>query len=104
MPDTTAPQVVVQSNAGIMDSLQAAIRYATVIATSFVAILGFLKVKDVAGLIAFIQTSGGGLLTAVLGLIALATATYGVFKTKKRGEQLVVAADAAPNSVAKVVT
>lgn len=72
---------------GLGDALQASIRYITVIIAMTGAILGFLKTKDVAGLLAFIQSSGGEFLAAILGLIGVATAAYGVFKTHKRGVQ-----------------
>lgn len=91
-PTATGPKIAIETNAGIMDSVQAAIRYVVVIVTFVGAVLGLLKTKDIAGLIAYIQASGGQVLAAVLGLIALLTAAYGVFKTHKRGTQLATAA------------
>lgn len=102
MPDTQTP-VVVKANASLMDSIQAAIRYITFLIASVTAILGLLKAHDLAGLVAYIQASGGDLVAAISGLVALAIAGYGIFKTGKRGAQLVQAADAAPNNKAKVV-
>lgn len=74
-------------NTGLVDSAQAALRYITVIVTAFMAIIGFLKTKDIAGLIAYVQSSGGEIFAAISALIALAVAGYGVFKTHKRGVQ-----------------
>lgn len=86
--------VVVSANAGVIDSIQAASRYIVVIVGFYTAMLGLLKVHDTAGMIALIQSSGGQTLAAISGLIALATAAYGVFKSHKRGAQIAtVAAD-----------
>lgn len=85
MPDIT-PTPKAQST-GLIDALQAAARYATFLVTAFIAIIGFLKVRDVAGLLAYIQSSGGEIVAAISALIALAVSGYGVFKTHKRGVQ-----------------
>lgn len=91
--DATEP-VVVSANAGVIDSIQAASRYIVVIVGFITAALGLLKVHDIAGMIALIQSNGGQMLAAISGLIALATAAYGVFKSHKRGAQIAtVAAD-----------
>jgi hypothetical protein len=94
--------VVVSANAGVIDGIQATSRYVVVIVGFIIAALGLLKVHDIAGLISLIQSNGGQVLSAVSGLIALATAAYGVFKTHKRGAQIAtVAADPrVPNKVA----
>lgn len=105
MTDQTANKpVVVSANQGIVDSLMAGARYVAVIATALIAIVGFLKAHDVAGLSAYIQANGGDLLTAISGLIAVATAAYGIYKTHKRGAQMAtVAADPkVPQSVAQI--
>ena len=104
MVETTDKPIVVSENAGIIDSVQAAIRYLVVIVGFITAVLGLLKTKDIAGLIAYVQLNIGSTFAALLGLIALGTAIFGVFKTGKRSSQLVVAADAAPNAVAKVTS
>lgn len=96
--------VVVPANAGFEDGVQAALRYLTVLITFTIAVLGLLKVHDIAGIIALIQSNGGPVLAAVSGLIALATAAYGVFKSKKRGTQIatVAANPDVPDKVAKI--
>jgi len=86
--------VVVSANAGLVDGIQAAARYVVVLIGFMTAVLGLFKTHDIAGLIAYVQTHGGETLGAVSGLIALGTAAYGVFKSKKRGTQVAtVAAD-----------
>jgi hypothetical protein len=86
--------VVVSANAGLIDGIQAAARYLVVIVGFITAVLGLLKTRDIAGLIMYIQNNGGETLSAVMGLIAIGTAAYGVFKTRKRGVQVAsVAAD-----------
>lgn len=103
MVDTpvTTP-IEVTSAQGVTDALQATLRYLVVI-FGFLSGLGSLIGKrDAAAAVAYVQTELGGVVAAVFGLIAIGTAAWGIYKTYKRGAQLVVAADAAPNSVAKV--
>lgn len=80
--------VVVSANAGLIDGIQAAARYLVVIITFVTAMLGLIKVHDIAGMIGYIEANGGSTLAAVSGLIALGTAAYGVFKSQKRGAQV----------------
>jgi hypothetical protein len=96
---TTQP-IVVSEHAGAIDTLTAAGRYIVVIFTVFPALIALLKTKDFAGLIEFLRGNQGAALGAAA--VGLGTLAYGLIKTRKRGAQLVVAADAAPNSVAKV--
>lgn len=102
MVDETPTPIVVPKNAGVIDSVQAAIRLIGFLITAFMSIVGFLKAGDIAGLLAFIQSSGGQIFAAVSGLVALAIAGYGVFKTHKRGAQIatVAASPKVPNSIA----
>lgn len=102
MADDVKQPVVVSPNTGLIDGIQAAARYAVVLITFITAFLGLLQVRDIAGIIALIQSNGGQVLAAISGLIALGTAAYGVFKTRKRGAQIVtVATDPkVPDSVA----
>lgn len=104
MVDDVKKPVVVQANAGLIDGIQAAARYVVVLVTFTTALLGLLQVRDIAGIITLIQSNGGQVLAAVSGLIALGTAAYGVFKTRKRSAQLEKVADdpKVPDSVAKV--
>jgi len=96
--------IVVSANAGLIDGLQSAGRYAVVLIGFTTAVLGLLKVHDIAGMIALIQSNGGQVLAAVSGLIALGTAAYGVFKSKKRGTQIatVAANPVVPDAVATI--
>jgi hypothetical protein len=84
--------IKVSANAGLIDGIQAAARYAVVIVGFVTAILGLLKTRDIGGMIVVVQNNGGEVLSAIAGLIALATAAYGVFKSGKRGGQLATAA------------
>ena len=104
MVDEVDKPVVVAPNAGLIDAIQAAARYAVVLIGFTTAVLGLLKTRDIAGLIGYIQSNGGEVVAAISGIIALATAAYGVFKTGKRGSQLeTVAADPkVPDSVASI--
>lgn len=89
---TTSGQVKIEQNAAINDGLQAAARYIGVLITFLIAVLGLLKVHDIAGLITLVQSNGGQVLAAISGLVSLVLAAYGVFKSRKRGSQLVTAA------------
>ena len=84
--------IVVSANAGLIDSIQAIARYAVVIVGFVTAMLALFKVHDIAGMIAYIQANGGQTLGAVSGIIAIGTAAYGVFKSRKRAAQLVAVA------------
>lgn len=72
---------------GLMDALQAAGRYITVIIGTVIALFALFQAHDIAGLFIYVQTHGGEVLGAIAGLISLATAAYGVFKTHRRGVQ-----------------
>jgi spore maturation protein SpmA len=82
----------VSQSQGLMDGIQSAVRYAVVLVGFTTAVLGLLKVHDIAGIIALIQSNGGTVLAAISGLIALGTAAYGVLKSQKRGTQVAEAA------------
>lgn len=103
MVDETAPQpVVIGQNAGIIDLLTALGRYALVIFATVPILLKLLGARDFAGFVAYFQSADGVTFTAALsGVVAL---LYGLYKTRKRGAQLVsVAADpAVPNRVAQI--
>lgn len=82
----------VPADAGLIDGLQAGIRYVVVLVTFTTAVLGLLKVHDIAGIITVIQSNGGQVLAAISGLIALGTAVYGIIKSKRRGSQIAAVA------------
>jgi hypothetical protein len=96
------PGIRVSANAGLIDGATAAFRYAAFLVTAVTAILGLLRTKDVAGLIAYIQANGGDIIGAASGLIAFAIAAYGIGKTWLRGSQVaeVAAHEDVPNRVA----
>lgn len=92
MTDEVKQPVVVGQNEGLLDGIQAAARYITVIVSLGVAVAAFVRVHDYAGLAAYIQSNGGQLIGAISGLLGLVTAAYGIFKTRKRGAQVVALA------------
>jgi hypothetical protein len=102
--DPAAETIEVSSLQGLIDGLQAAGRYATVILTLGVAAAAFIRVRDFAGFVAYVQANGGQFVGAVSGLIGLGVAAYGVFKSRKRGAQLsnVAADDRVPDKVARL--
>lgn len=92
MPDETNQNVKVPVNAGNNDGLQAALRLVGFLFTALLAIAAFVRTRDIAGLMAYVQANGGAIIGAVSTLISLAIAAYGVIKTRKRGAQLETAA------------
>jgi hypothetical protein len=96
-----AEQVQVPKNTGLVDSLQAAGRSAVVIVTFITAFLALLKVHDIAGMIALIQNNGGEVVGAIALIIGTVTYLYGVYKSKKRGNQLETVVLQVPDPVAK---
>jgi hypothetical protein len=84
--------IVVSSNQSVIDGVQAGLRYLVVLLTLATAAAGFVRVRDFAGLVAFIQSNGGQFVAAILGLIGLGTAFYGIFKTHLRGGQIATVA------------
>lgn len=81
-------QIKASPNTGLQDGIQATARYITVIVTFVIAVLALLKVRDIGGIITLIQNNGGEVLGAISGLISLAVAAYGIFKSHKRGAQV----------------
>lgn len=103
--DATPPKPIeVSANAGAIDAAMAAFRYIGFLVTALTAIFGLIKTRDLAGLIDFVKTNGGEIVTAVSSLVAIGIATYGVLKTRFRGAQIAsVAADRrVPNAVARL--
>lgn len=83
-------KTVVSKSAGILDTLYAAFRYLVVIVGAVPLLLKLLGARDLVAIIAYFQSAEGqGLIAALSALIALA---IGLFKTFKRGSQVVSAA------------
>lgn len=101
MPEVVEP-IVVSPNAAGLDAVKAAFRYITVILTAFPAILFLLKTKDIIGLIEYFKSAEGA--AAISAVVALGTAGYGIFRTHKRGAQVVDVAKSpdVPNRVAQL--
>lgn len=104
MVDTTQEPIKVSANAGIIDLLQAAGRYAVVIVGFGTALATLFKAHDLAGMATYAQNNLGQAVGALAGLVAVGTAAYGIFKTGKRGSQIAtVAADSrVPDKVAQI--
>jgi hypothetical protein len=104
MTNDTPKTVEVSSAQGVIDALQAAGRYLVVIIAAATALASAVKARDAASAVSYLQANGGAIITAVSGLVAVGTALYGIFKTGKRGAQLVtVATDPrVPDKVATV--
>lgn len=104
MVDTVKEPIQVSANAGVIDLLQAAGRYAVVIVGFGTALATLFKAHDLAGMATYAQNNLGQAVGAVAGLVAVGTAAYGIFKSGKRGAQLsTVAADpTVPDEVAQI--
>lgn len=84
------------------DTLFALMRITGVLISGIVALLGFVKTKDLAGMIAYVKSTD--LLATGATALTLALAAYGTLKTYLNKRKLITAAAAAPDSVARVVT
>lgn len=92
MVDNAQTQVVVSSNAGLIDGAQAALRSLGLLITFTVAVVGFAKTKDLAGLAGYVHANGGQATAAVSAIIMFLIYAYGVYKTHKRGAQIATVA------------
>lgn len=77
------------------------VRVVVLIVTGAAAIIGFLSKRDIAGLVAYLQSDGA--VPAIATVIAAATYVWGQWKLRHERAKLVVAAAAAPDDVAVVV-
>lgn len=84
MPDEK-PQFTISPSA-IQDTLFAGLRILTVLLTGGTAILGFIGKRDLAGLVAYIQSSDFTPVAAALA--AVATAAYGLYQTHYKKKAL----------------
>jgi hypothetical protein len=87
MSDTNTPIVVGES--ALPTTLAAALRYGISILGTFLVARGIIPAENIEGIITL--------------LITVATVGYGLWKTHSNRAKLTVAAEAAPNNVAKVV-
>ena len=79
-------QIVVSKNAGIWDTLSAAGRMITVIATTAPAAALLLQKHDLIGLYNYFQSQPGVALSSAA--VGLGTLLYGLYKSFKRGKQV----------------
>lgn len=102
MTDQASTPIVVNANAGILDTIYAALRYLTVLAASIPILMQLLGTRDVTAIVAYFQDDGGKALIAAA--VGLGTLAWGLFKTHKRGAQVatVGASSLVPNTVAKL--
>lgn len=100
MTDTSTKPVLVSSSTPVKDPVFATLRYIVVIVAAVPTIMAFLQNKDIVGLLDFMRsTQGAPIVTAA---VALGTAAYGIWKTRKRGVQVtsVAASEEVPAHVA----
>jgi hypothetical protein len=101
-PQTALPQGVGDvKDQTLPEVLFALFRVLGVLFTGAIALIGFLKTKDLAGLIAYVKSSD--LLAAGSTALSLGILAYGMFRTWLNKRKLVTATAAAPNSVGRVV-
>lgn len=87
MPEVQKPIVVGES--ALPTTLAAALRYGISILATFLVARGIIPAENVEGVVTM--------------LVTVVTVGYGLYKTYSNRAKLTVAAEAAPNSVAKVV-
>lgn len=98
-PDPVPTPIVVNPNPLGAQALSAA-RVVVMIIASLAAIMGFVRTRDLAGLIVYLQSDA--FLPVLATLIGIATFVWSQIKTRRERARLVVAADAAPNNIARV--
>lgn len=96
-----APPIVVNPSP-VGEQVASGVRQLVVLLGGFVAIAGFLRQRDLAGLVGYLQS--GEFVPVVGALAAAAAVTYAQLKTRWRKREAVTMADAAPDSVAIVAT
>lgn len=89
---TVEKPIVVASQQGTIDGLQAAIRYLIVLFGFFSGLASIIGKGDALAAATFVQDNLGPVVGAVFGLISLATMLYGIYKTFRRGAELSTAA------------
>lgn len=93
-------KIIVRENAGLLDSLQSAGRSLLVVIGAVPVLLGLLGSHNFGAIVEYFKGSdGASLIAAVSALIAFG---YGVYKSHKRGGQVVHLADRVSNSIAEV--
>lgn len=93
-------QIVVSKNAGVLDTIYAALRYVVVIVGAVPLLLQMLGARNFAGIVAYFQSAdGSALIAAISALVAL---VFGLLKTFRRGSEVasVAANPEVPNSIA----
>ncbi len=102
MPDEVVKPIEVSANEAGLDLFQALGRYITVILTSVPVVLALVGKRDINEFIAYLQSNEFAVLASAL--VSLGTLGYGLFKTHKRGAQVVsVAGDSAvPDRIARL--
>lgn len=79
----------------------ASVRVLILILTGATAIIGFLGKRDIAGLVAYLQSDGA--VPALAAVIGAGTYVWGQWRLRHERAKLVIAAAAAPDEVAVVV-
>lgn len=92
--------IVVSKHAAILDTLKAAGRYVGVVVTAVPLLMTLIGNRNFSGLVAYFTSADGTTLFAAIG--GLITLGYGLYRTFKRGDQLVTVADVVTDRVAKV--
>lgn len=96
------PKIVISTEQGINDALQALVRYVWTIVgvvTGLVTVIGTGKAEDT---VTYIQSNIGLTVGAIIGLSGLVTAGYGIYKSWKRGRELEKVEPLVPDSVIAV--
>ena len=103
-PTEVKKPIEVSSMQGMIDALTALFRYVTVVITLFTGFLAVFETRDIAKMLVFVQDNIGTLAGAVIGIVGICTAVYGIIKTRFRGAQLVSVAESpkVPQSIAKI--
>lgn len=100
--DMTESTPIVVNPSSVQAMIITGLRYFATVVGGVTAVLGLVGKRDLSGLIAYVQSADG--LALIGAIVAIGGSAYGVFKTYSNKQKLVTTADAAPNSVAVVMT
>jgi hypothetical protein len=100
-PVNTVEEQIIVKDTTLPDQIFSLIRVLGVLFGLGTAMLGFLKTRDLAGLISFVKAND--VVAIVSGAIGLAALIYGNLKMRWNKKKLITASASASNVVAKVV-
>jgi hypothetical protein len=102
MPNQVNEPIEITTAQGVTDAIKATVRYVGVIITFVMGLGGLIGQKNAEGAVTYLNENLGGAVSAAFALGGMCIAAYGIYRTWKRGQQLVQVEPHAPNSVLRL--